>query len=256
MDNTIVYDKYDWSNIDFKHLKGKIEKILDVIPADVETIMDIGCGNGIITNILGQKFEVTAVDRSEHALSFVETKKVQASCDNIPVSDKSYDMVFSSELLEHLNDEVLAGTVAEIKRLTKKYIFITVPNNENADKLSIKCAKCKYIYNSPNHLRSFDINKLQSLFQEHKLIDTFTFGKKVRYYNRGLLKVKTKLSPSSSWIPYYWIPKEKRNTTCPSCEHSFHYDYKFNPISFGVDVLNVLISPKKPYWLFAVFEKK
>ncbi len=255
MDNKKVYENFDWGEFKYKGLADKVKRIVDLIPDQVESIVDIGCGNGIITNILGQKYDVTAIDRSEHALSFVQTKKIKSSSDEIPIEDNSFDMVFSSELLEHLNDEVLAGTVAEIKRLTKKYIFITVPNDENPDKLSIKCPECKYVYNSPSHLRSFDIKKLQNLFSEYQLINNFTFGKNVRFYNNGLLKMKVKLAPSRSWIPYYWIPKEKRSTTCPSCEHSFYNDYGFNPIAFGIDIMNVLISPKKPYWLFAIFER-
>lgn len=256
MDNQAVYENFDWGAFKSESLKGKVNRVVQSIPNDVETIVDIGCGNGLITNILGQKYDVTAIDRSEHALSFVETKKLKSSSDKIPLEDKTFDMVFSSELLEHLNDEVLEGTVSEIKRLSKKYIFITVPNDENPDKLSIKCPKCNYIYNSPNHLRSFNIKKLQNLFPEYRLITNFTFGKNVRYYNNGLLKVKTKLTPGRSWIPYYWMSNDKRETICPSCEHNFNNKYRFNPLAIGIDLVNVILSPKKPYWLFALFEKK
>ena len=256
MDNKAVYENFDWGAFKSDSLKEKVKLVLANIPEEVESIVDIGCGNGIITNVLAKNYDVTAVDRSDHALSFVEAKKIKASSNAIPIKDDSFDMVFSSELLEHLDDEVLEGTVSEIKRLSKKYIFITVPNDENPDKLSIKCPKCKYVYNSPNHLRSFEINKLSSHFPEYKLLKTFTYGKRVRYYNKGLLNFKTKISPSKSWIPYYWMSKGKRKTTCPSCENSFTNPYSFNVLSFGVDLLNVAISPKKPYWLFAIFEKK
>lgn len=256
MDNKAVYENFDWGSFKSESLKDKVSRVVQSIPDDVETIVDIGCGNGLITNILGQKYDVTAIDRSENALSFVETKKLKSSSDKIPLEDDTFDMVFSSELLEHLTDEVLEGTVAEFKRLSKKYIFITVPNDENPDKLSIKCPECDYIYNSPNHLRSFDIKKLQNLFSDYDLITNFTFGKNVRFYNKSLLKAKIKLTPGSSWIPYYWMSKDKRNTTCPSCENSFYNNYSFNPLAFGLDIMNILISPKKPYWLFAVFKKK
>lgn len=256
MDNKTVYENFDWGAFKSEALKGKVNKVVKSIPTDVASIIDIGCGNGIITNVLGQKYQVTAIDRSEQALKFVETKKIKASSDNIPLEDNSFDMVFSSELLEHLPDDILNATVSEIKRLSKKYIFITVPNDENPDKLSIKCPKCDYVYNSPNHLRSFDIGKLESLFSEYELINSFTFGKNVRYYNQRILKLKKSLSPAKSWIPYYWMPKGKRGSTCPSCENKFENNFKFNIFSFMFDIMNVAISPKKPYWLFAVFEKK
>ncbi len=256
MDNKEVYEKFDWSSLKHEDLKDKIKKILDVIPSDVKNIIDIGCGNGVITNVLGSSFDVTAVDRSEKALSYVKTKKVQASADNIPLKDGEFDMVFSSELLEHLEDNTFKKSITEIKRLSSNYVFITVPNGENPDKLSIKCPSCNYIFNSPNHLRSFKKKDFISLFPEFEILTSFTYGKSVRYYNKTILNIKKKITPSDSWIPYYWIPKEKRNKSCPSCEYQFSYDYKFNPISTSLDIINALISPKKDYWLFILMKKK
>lgn len=183
-------------------------------------------------------------------------QKNQASAVEIPLKSEQFDMVFSSEMLEHLEEQVLKGSVNEFKRLSKKYIFITVPNEENPDKLSIQCPKCKFIYNRPNHLRSFNVNSLVKLFPEYKLVKTTSFGMKVRYYNSKILKLKRNLTPSTAWVPYYWISKTDRKTICPHCEHEFIYDYRFHPIAFFLDVLNVTISPKKPYWLFILMEKK
>ena len=256
MDNKIVYDIFDWSKINHSFLKEKIEKIIECIPTNVSTIIDIGCGNGVITNVLGNIYEVLGVDRSENALKTVETEKISASSDAVPLPDKSFDLVLSSELLEHLNDEDLMGTVREIKRLSKKYIFITVPNDENPDKLSIKCPNCSYIYNSPNHLRSFNTNSFRVLFPEYNILNAFTFVKKVRYYNKAILKVKRKFTPHFSWIPYYWIPRNRRATICPKCEHEYEYPYRFNPIATFLDIFNIIISPKKHCWLFVLMEKK
>lgn len=256
MDNKEVYEKFDWGSLKHEHLKDKIQKIFEIIPEDVTNILDVGCGNGVITNALDSSYEVTAVDRSENALSFVKTKKVKASSDNIPLKDSEFSMVFSSELLEHLDDQTLTKTISEFKRLTNKYIFITVPNAENPDKLSIKCPKCGYIFNSPNHLRSFKKNDFSKLFSEFEILTSFAYGNKIRYYNKTILNIKKKITPSHSWIPYYWVPKDKRNKNCPSCEHQFSYEYKFNPISTSLDILNALISPKKLYWLFILMKKK
>lgn len=256
MDNQLIYEKFDWDGLKESALKDKIAKVLEFIPEDVETILDIGCGNGVITNIIAQKYKVTAVDRSRKALLSVKTNKILASADQIPLPSEKFDMVFSSEMLEHLEEPVLNGSIAEFKRLSKKYIFITVPNDENPDKLSIQCPKCNFIYNRPNHLRSFDANSLMQLFPEYQILNTVAFGKRVRYYNPRILNLKRNLTPSNSWVPYYWIPKTDRQTICPQCEHAFIYDYKFHPFAFIFDVLNVAISPKKPYWLFILMEKK
>jgi SAM-dependent methyltransferase len=256
VDNKEVYENFDWSNLKHKDLADKIIKVFDIIPDDVNTIADIGCGNGVITNALNKEYDVTAVDRSAKALEFVNAKKVLASADSIPLPSYQFDMVFSSELLEHLDDKTLAGTVEEIKRLSKKYVLITVPNDENPDKLQIKCKKCGYKYNRPNHLRSFNMDNISEIFSEYKVLKSFTFGKKVRYYNPLLLNIKTSVTPSSAWVPYFWIGKSNRKTICPSCEYEFTNNYKFNIISSFIDTINAVISPKKPYWLFVLMVKR
>lgn len=255
MDNKIIYEQHNWEQLDTSRLAHKIRKVLENIPADVRSIIDIGCGNGVITNELGKKYQVLGVDRSRRALEFVNTPKLEASCDAIPV-EGPFDMVFSSELLEHLPDQVFYDTIKEFKRLARKYIFITVPNGENPEKLSIRCPSCGYIFNRPNHLRSFRVQDFEKLFPEYTIIRSFPFGKKVRYYHPLLLNLKRKMSPPTAWIPYYWIPCTDRQAICPRCEHQFFYPWRFHTLAFAVDVVNVLVSPKKPYWLFVLMEKK
>jgi SAM-dependent methyltransferase len=255
-DNLNVYEKFDWKSFTSADIADKIQIIFDLIPDDVERILDVGCGNGAITNILAENYDVTGVDRSKEALKFVKTKKIQASADKIPLPDNQFDLVFSSELLEHLEAETLGKTVGEIRRLTKKYLLISVPNDENPDKLSIRCPKCNFDYNRPNHINVFDEHKLATLFPDFSLIKTIKTGKKVRYYAPFLLKLKKRFTPSHSWIPYYWIAKDKRKTICPSCEYVFEYTYKFHPIASILDITNVIVSPKKPYWLIVLLQKK
>lgn len=255
MDNKNIYEKFDWESFKESDVQGKIAKVIEIIPDDVQSILDVGCGNGAITNALGKTYKVTGVDRSENALKLVKTRKIQASADNIPFKDNSFDMVFSSELLEHLDEKTFSGTIAEFKRLSKKYIFITVPNNENPNKLAIKCPDCDYLFNSPNHLRSFKPEDFRELLPEYKILKTIVAGKKVRYYNPKILKLKLKLTPASSWIPTYWMEKSKRRAICPKCEFEFINPYRFNPIATAFDICNVLVSPKKPYWLFVLLVK-
>ena len=256
MDNSKIYERYNWEALKVADLKEKAELTHDLIPSSIKSILDVGCGNGAITNYLAEYYDVTGLDRSENALKFVNGKKIQASADAIPLADHSFDLGFSSELLEHLEEDVLLKTVSELKRVSREYILISVPNDENPGKLSIKCPDCRHVFNSSNHLQSFTPDKFKLIFPEYELVAHTMTGKKVRYYNRFLLKLKLKFSPSTAWIPYFWISKEKRNAFCPACENEFNYSYKLNVIASMIDILNVIISPKKPYWLIVLLKKK
>lgn len=255
IDNKKYYEQYQWDVIDEVGLSGKIKKIFETIPGDVSSIIDVGCGNGIITNELGKKYKVLGVDRSANALTYVKTNKLQASADNIPLPDASFDMVLSSEMLEHLDDETLLKTIDEIKRLSKKYVLITVPNSENLNKFQIHCPHCGKNYNHSYHLHSFSLDKLMQLFPGCKIEKTFYYGSPVRRYNNVLAKLKMKICPPASWFPYFAKKPKDQKTMCPFCEHEFVYNYKFNFFAFAIDIANLVISRKVPYWVFVLFEK-
>jgi len=255
MDNKEYYEFYDWSKIDEEKLKPLIHRIEKIIPEDVKSILDIGCGNGVITTRLSRKYHIVGVDRSEQALSHLETGKILASCDNVPVEDRSYDLVLSTEMLEHLDDEVFHKTIGEFRRISRRYILITVPNSENIKKLLIKCPKCAYVYNRSYHLRSFTKKELSESFPGYRMIDHAVLGPKVRDYNNALSWIKRKLTPSHAWIPLFWTPADQRKSLCPNCEHTFEYSYKFHLLAYLTDLGNVVISSKKPYWQMALFER-
>jgi len=256
IDNSVYYEQFNWekSNLSI-HLRNKIEKVFELIPSNVKTIIDIGCGDGTITNQLAKKYDVTGVDRSKTALSFVKTKKILSSSEKIDMPDKSFDMVFSSELLEHLEDKVFYATIKEMKRISKKYIFLTVPNNEILGKDFIKCPNCGWIFNRAYYLRSLNLKKIKAYFPEYKVIKNFNYGSGKRGYNKFLLNIKHRFVPSQAWIPNYWTRNSSRKTMCPKCEIAFTYQYRFNLLGFFCDTLNILFSPHKPYWLFILLEK-
>ncbi|HOY31328.1 MAG TPA: class I SAM-dependent methyltransferase [Bacteroidales bacterium] len=255
IDNKEYYEQYQWDVIEESGLSGKISKFLETIPEDVTSIIDVGCGNGIITNELGEKYRVLGVDRSANALAHVKTEKLQASSDQIPLPDASFDMALSSEMIEHLDDETLKKTIGEIKRLSKKYIFITVPNNENLNKFQIHCPECGKNYNHSYHLQSFTADKMIKLFPGAEVKKVFYYGASVRRYNNTLAKLKMKICPPASWFPYFAQKVRDEKTMCPFCEHKFVHNYKFNIVAFIIDVFNMVISRKVPYWIFVLFRK-
>ena len=120
--NEAVWHDYDRD----KQIEQKLQILKTWIPSGVTGIIDVGCGNGIICNALADSYEVLGVDISETALTYVKTPKLLASATDIPLPDHSYDLVLSSEMLEHLTDPELALAISELKRLSKRYIIVSV----------------------------------------------------------------------------------------------------------------------------------
>lgn len=257
MDHTTFYDNLNWEKAELeKKLSKKINLIINSIPEDVTTILDVGCGDGTISNAMSEKYKVVAVDRSINALKFVKTHKALVSADYLCFRSNQFDLLFSSELVEHLPEDIYKDSINEFKRLSEKYIFLTFPNNENIEKQVTQCTKCKYNFNKSYHLRSINIGTIEKTFPEYKIITQFDFGLKIRDYNHILSKWKHKYTPASSWIPEYWTKGGHRKTVCPNCSNSYNIPYKFNLLSFLFDMLNILFSSKRPYQLCVLLERK
>jgi ubiquinone/menaquinone biosynthesis C-methylase UbiE len=257
MDNKEYYENFNWDDAHLNEkLKNKIQQIVSIIPEDVNTILDVGCGDGAISNELNVKFEVTATDRSFNSLKYVKANKIQSSADNLCFFDNKFDLVFSSEMIEHLPDEIFTKAMKEFQRLSKKYIMLSFPNNENIGKNLVQCVKCTTNFNKSYHLRSLNKYNVQKLLPSYKLINSFETGTPIRGYHHKLLNIKHKYAKASSWIPKHWTPDGRRVTMCPACNHSFDIPFKFSLTAFFCDSLNVFLSPKKPYQICLLFEKQ
>jgi len=253
----VDYKNRSYSKVTDIKNRSKVEKVIDLIPDDVKSIIDIGCGNGLITNEIGKYYNVLGVDINESKLKFVQTDKLQSSCDNIERPDESFDLVFSSEMLEHLVDDLFKNTLNEFDRLSSKYIMISVPNNEPLHKLMVKCEKCGKAYNKNGHLRTFSENSIQNLHENWKVVHTETFGRRVRKYRKSLASMKHQMTPPSAWIPNYWIKNQGVNYHfCTNCGYKNNLDYKFHPLAFAIDSLNLVTTGKDKSHLLALFEKR
>lgn len=137
--------------------------ILRILPADIASILDIGCGNGIITNILPETLRVVGVDLSQAALDHVRRETHVGSITALPFEDNAFDLVMANDLLEHLTPEQLDAGIQEMKRVSNRYILLTVPFLEDLNIGSTRCEECDRFYHVNHHRESFDLEKLQDL---------------------------------------------------------------------------------------------
>jgi ubiquinone/menaquinone biosynthesis C-methylase UbiE len=138
-------------------------KVLKLIPDDVTTILDAGCGGGAFMSFLSENgnYKVEGVDQSPNGVRFVNEKlnmKAQVG-DLVDLSqfpDKSFDMVVCSEVTEHLPMTVLVDVVNELARVTKKYLIFTNPFLEKLTANQLTCTNCLTRYHIAGHIHSID----------------------------------------------------------------------------------------------------
>ena len=166
----VEYSNYAWTSVASvisKQEEARIKETIAMIPKDCSSILDLGCGDGRVTNRLINNFSyICGLDSSEEALKHVKTEKKLGRVDSLPFSDQSFDLILCSELLEHLTFPVYPKALKEIERVARKYILITVPNRQNRKLSSITCPYCGCIFDTYRHLRSFSPEIMKNLFDQ------------------------------------------------------------------------------------------
>jgi ubiquinone/menaquinone biosynthesis C-methylase UbiE len=108
-------------------------------------VLDIGCGNGIISRRLGEMgFNVLGVDVSEKAIATANSLNKSSnvrfevkSAEQLVADGQKYEAIICSEVLEHLNQpdnllKVLRKILAE-----RGVLIVTVPNGQGGRELFV-----------------------------------------------------------------------------------------------------------------------
>jgi SAM-dependent methyltransferase len=193
-----------------EHDRRRIEQTSSVIPPGCTRILDVGCGDGRLSQIMHKdpnRFLV-GFDLSLVALHRNRGPKCCGSASHLPFLNRSFDLVITTEVLEHLPYPIYDEALREISRVANKYIVITVPNEENLTENLAACASCGCRFHVWGHKHSFSAKALEGLFSDFRLIRAFTFGDDVETYNRTLLWVRQRIGGGFTW---------DERTVCYSC---------------------------------------
>jgi ubiquinone/menaquinone biosynthesis C-methylase UbiE len=190
----------------------RITTITNMIPSDVDSLLEVGCGEGKIINPLQNKYKkICGVDISDEALKDVKTSKIKGRIENLPLSSNSFDIVLCCEVLEHLPRHLYEKSLKEIQRVSRKYILISVPNNEDLEIEKIRCPQCGFFFHISGHLRSFNMSNIKNLFPDYELIKYDTVPVEVKKaLKKDFFKFETHLCPKCGF--FYPNEKSRSNT--------------------------------------------
>ena len=115
------FDKY----CSFKRWASYYHQISNVLELKPRSILEIGKGDGFLGDYI--KKNTGIVYKSMDIAEDLEPDII-GSVDNIPLTNNSFDIVCAFEVLEHLPFEKFGKALEEIKRVSKKYVVLSLPH--------------------------------------------------------------------------------------------------------------------------------
>jgi len=165
-------EELDWIQI---KLAQKHAAISELIGNKTGSLLDVGCGEGFaMAYFLQQGWTVSGIDHSDHGLAqinpallpFLRTGDVFHFLNNAIASSEQYDLVWLSNVLEHVTDPV--ELLQSLKELVTPggVLVVTVPNDGTLLQ--------EYLYESaqiserfwiaiPDHISYFNSDSLRSV---------------------------------------------------------------------------------------------
>jgi ubiquinone/menaquinone biosynthesis C-methylase UbiE len=112
-------------------------QINEILLLKPETVLEVGIGNGLVANYLKQSgLDITTLDIDEKL-----NPDYTGSVLGIPFPDESFEVVACFEVLEHLPYEDVPKALREIRRVSKLYVVLSLPDTGKAYRVYIQIPK-------------------------------------------------------------------------------------------------------------------
>lgn len=137
-------------------------------------VLNIGAGSGYLESILMQRRVVVhSLDPSELTINRLNLelgmagRAKQGHCHAIPFPNGYFDYVIMTEVLEHIQEDLLDASLREVRRVLKSggRFIGTVPYREVLRDNEVFCPHCHAQFHRWGHLHSFDLHTLGRLLE-------------------------------------------------------------------------------------------
>lgn len=217
--------------------RHRIRETVAAVPEGVRTIVDVGGGDGRVSRALAARgHDVLLLDGSQGALTRApDLKRARCQIDRLPLPDASFDLVACCELLEHLPHPLLERTCDELVRISRRYVLITVPHNEDLRLMTVKCPRCRHTFHGYGHLHSFTPGRMRRLLPGN--IELKVLHKPQPSWHPGLFWLRTRVLGRYAYYPH---------AHCPACGHDDFSRQATDWVRKGIGGLNHLLNRARP----------
>lgn len=147
--------------------QARIDDLLALMPTSLSKGLDIGARDGYVSKLMTEHCKhVTALDLSLSEITHDQIMCIQGNITKLNFTDDEFDLTLCAEVLEHISPNLLEQACQELTRVTKKWLIIGVPFNQDIRSGSTRCPSCGKTNPPWGHVNSFNENKLRKLFPQ------------------------------------------------------------------------------------------
>lgn len=157
-DGTYLDLNRGWHTEDSPYKASNIIKMIEENGISIKSCADVGCGAGLVTEILASRYPSTDFVGFELSKDACELQSQRRKMNNLKYSnanlidlDEKYNLVICSDVLEHVEDYF--GFLRMLRTKGEKFIF-NIPLDMNA--LKILTSGIKYARANVGHLHYFN----------------------------------------------------------------------------------------------------
>ncbi len=111
--------------VDFDRWASYFYQLREVISLAPKNMLEVGVGDNVVGSYLENNFKIkyTSVDIDPNL-----SPSVVSGIDNLPFGDNYFEIVLACEVLEHLPFDRFSVCLEEIRRVSSKYVIISLPH--------------------------------------------------------------------------------------------------------------------------------
>lgn len=173
-----TFDKYGSGNPVVRRLMATFERTLGELffAAHPKTILDVGCGEGVLTHQWAQVpfvERIVGIDLDDPQLHELWQGRTHPNleyrvmkAENMPFGDDEFELATAIEVLEHVPDP--EHTVAEMARVASRHLLVSVPREPLWRGLNIaRGAYLGQLGNTPGHVNHWSKRSFVKLLSQH-----------------------------------------------------------------------------------------
>lgn len=234
----------------------RLKDLMGLVPDGLDNVLDIGARDGYIAALLAARCKkVTALDLKRPSFNIERVENVQGDVTRLDFPDNSFDAVLCAEVLEHIPPAYLQKACAEIARVSRKYVLIGVPYNQDIRVGRTVCASCKRINPPWGHVNVLNDRKLKGLFSGLEPLQTTLVGSE--NYRTNFISTFLMDLAGNPWGSYI---QEEPCIHCGSklvapAKHRSTLKKCFSKAAVLINSAQRRAMPEKPIWVHMLFRK-